>query len=99
MYKCMECGHLFEEGEQKTWKEDRGEYWGSPCYEEISGCPLCGEAYEVAVACKKCGGYGYMGEGREYCNVCKASILKRLKTEFSKVEIDLIYKLCEDELI
>ena len=36
MYICDECGETFEE--PKTYYEDRGEFWGQPCREEISGC-------------------------------------------------------------
>lgn len=103
MYKCMECGHLFEEGEQKTWKEDRGECWGSPCYEEMSGCPLCNGAYEEATACKICGGYGDMDEGEEYCNECKKDVLKRFQTfinaEFTAEERGLLNELYDGEEI
>ena len=48
-YKCLSCGHVFEEGEQACWTESRGEYWGSPCYETMSGCPVCKEEYDRRV--------------------------------------------------
>ena len=54
-YKCLECGHIFEEGEQENWLESRGEYWGTPCSEEMSGCPLCHGEYEETVQCSVCG--------------------------------------------
>lgn len=53
-YRCLECGHIFEEGEQKTWSESRGEFWGEPCGEEMSGCPLCKGEYEKTVRCAVC---------------------------------------------
>lgn len=53
MYKCYGCGHIFEEGEQATWKERHGLEWG---YEIETGCPLCNENYGEAVSCSKCGG-------------------------------------------
>ena len=56
MYKCLECGNIFDEGEQKTYKEDCGEYWGSPCTIEFSGCPICSGSYEETKSCKICGG-------------------------------------------
>jgi predicted nucleic acid-binding Zn-ribbon protein len=46
MYKCADCGHIFEEGEQAIWYEDRGEFWGVPCRERMTGCPVCHGAYE-----------------------------------------------------
>ena len=47
MYKCENCGHLFEEGEQARWTEDYGEKW--------DGCPLCRGGYEEVRQCKECG--------------------------------------------
>ena len=54
-YKCVECGHIFEEGEQIRWDEDRSEFWGSDCSETMSGCPCCGGSYEETKACEICG--------------------------------------------
>lgn len=54
-YKCLNCGHLFEEGEEAVWEEDRGEYWGVRCSEQMSGCPMCKGEYEETVGCKVCG--------------------------------------------
>ena len=42
---CYECsGELI----WHTWNEDRGEFWGSRCYEQMSElkCRDCGETYE-----------------------------------------------------
>ena len=46
IYKCCECGHLFEDGEESHWVEDYGE--------EFSGCPVCGGTYEETVQCRGC---------------------------------------------
>lgn len=46
-YKCLNCGHIFEEGEQRHWTESYGE--------EMSGCPLCGGSYNGTVKCFICG--------------------------------------------
>ena len=54
-YKCLECGHIFEEGEQAHWRENRGEFWGTHCSEEMSGCPLCHGDYEETTPCAICG--------------------------------------------
>lgn len=56
MYKCIECGHIFEEGEEVSWSESRGEYWGVSCCETMSGCPICKGDYEETVSCLVCGG-------------------------------------------
>lgn len=47
MYKCIECGHLFEEGEESKWTEPYGE--------NFSGCPLCKGNYERTEPCLICG--------------------------------------------
>lgn len=49
MYKCAECGLIFDESEIAVWEEDRGEFWGMPAYEKLSGCPRCfgGGIYEI----------------------------------------------------
>ena len=52
MFKCCECGHLFEEGEQAEWYENYGAEIGS---EKFCGCPLCRGGYECVYQCKKCG--------------------------------------------
>lgn len=54
-YICLDCGHIFEDGEQSTWSESRGEFWGYNCSELVSGCPICGGDYEESVSCKICG--------------------------------------------
>ena len=53
MYRCRECGNLFEEGEQAVWEETHG--LDSPPYEKFSGCPICKGDYEQVYQCKKCG--------------------------------------------
>lgn len=54
-YICLDCGHIFEDGEQACWSEDRGEFWGVLCSEEVSGCPLCHGSYEKSEPCRICG--------------------------------------------
>lgn len=99
MYKCMECGHLFEEGEQKTWKEERGEFWGDPCTETMSGCPLCKNAYEEIKPCAICDTYDHDAKD-EVCEHCKTDVIRRynriIKDNFSVEEIKLIDVLIEE---
>ena len=54
VYKCLECGHLFEDGEQATWIEPHGEEW--------SGCPLCKGDYEETKRCRACGNESFLEE-------------------------------------
>ena len=55
MLKCVECGHVFSEYELNTWEESRGEHFGIPCCEKMSGCPICEGDYDDAVECDVCG--------------------------------------------
>ena len=52
MFKCCECGHLFEDGEQAVWEERHG--LDTPPYEQWSGCPLCRGGYEEVHQCQEC---------------------------------------------
>lgn len=42
MLRCCECGKRFYEEDADTFRESRGEFWGSPCYETLLCCPCCG---------------------------------------------------------
>ena len=55
MLKCLECGHVFSEYDLNTWEESRGEHFGIPRYEKMSGCPICEGDYEETVQCAVCG--------------------------------------------
>jgi RecJ-like exonuclease len=54
-YICLDCGHIFEDGEQATYKEDCGECWGHTVYKSYSCCPVCGGEYEESTPCAICG--------------------------------------------
>ena len=43
-YICLECGHEFEDPD--VWQEYRGDFWGVPAYEYVSGCPICHGDYD-----------------------------------------------------
>ena len=69
MFKCYECEAVFLE--PKIWKESRGEYWGTPCYETLCGCPECGEHFEEAFECKRCGEWFFEDELNDgLCECC-----------------------------
>lgn len=83
MYRCNECGHLFEEGEQKSWVEPHGE--------KMQGCPLCCGTYIESNNCRICG----EPSGEEhYCKQCEeeteGKLYKLIKENFTKFEIPLI---------
>ena len=69
MYKCCECGHLFEDGEQAVWEERHG--LDTLPYEKWSGCPLCRGDYEEVYQCKECGDWHYEDELYDgWCEKC-----------------------------
>lgn len=55
MFKCCDCGHLFEDGEQSVWLETHG--LDAPPYEKWDGCPMCKGGYEEVRQCKACDGW------------------------------------------
>ena len=52
-FKCLECGHIFDECEVYWWEETHG--LDTPPYEKFSGCPICKSVYEETTPCKICG--------------------------------------------
>ena len=68
MFKCEECGHLFEEGEEKVIDEPFGERY--------TVCPRCKGLYEEVKPCKICGSYEDMKPGEDYCEDCKLEVRK-----------------------
>lgn len=41
MLICDNCSNIFTEDETVIVKEEVGEFWGTPAYEEWSACPYC----------------------------------------------------------
>ena len=71
MYRCCECGHLFEDGEQAVWYENQGECHGVTAMERFSGCPLCHGDYEEVHQCKECGDWHTENELYDgWCEKC-----------------------------
>ena len=70
---CLECGKTFEDSEIAHWQESRGEFWGFPAYETVSGCPRCQGDYEEAEKCESCGQYFTLDELDEnhLCEDCR----------------------------
>lgn len=92
MFKCKDCGHLFEYGEEKRWKEDHGEDW--------SACPCCGGEYDEIKSCKMCWSYEEMQvDGGLYCDDCiektKKKLARIISENFTEKEIEIIIDLCE----
>ena len=82
-YKCCNCGNVFEYPD--GWEESRGEFWGEPAYESMSGCPHCHGDYEEAMPCKICDSE-YFGDELQG-GVCSECIKKY------QYDIDMCFKI------
>jgi hypothetical protein len=87
MYKCYDCGHIFEEGEQlKT-----GDGWNEPILEL---CPICGGAFDDAKICSHCGGQFLEDELEEgFCEDCANEAIE----EYSFNHITELYLMASNE--
>lgn len=88
-YKCLECGNIFEEGEQVRWEEHHPYGMGSAA-EEFSGCPLCNGDFEETKQCEICGGEFLEDELNGGC-VCDECI-----EEYSK-DFDTCYNIANQD--
>ena len=91
MYRCCECGNLFEEGEQAVWEERHG--LGSPPYEKWSGCPVCKGGYEEVYQCDSCG--DWHSEDELYDGWCEKCLRETINydtfLEYCEANIDEQY--------
>ena len=80
-FKCLECGNVFEEGEQANWHEHHP-YGMGTASEEFSGCPICRGSYEETKQCEICGGEFLEDEllGGCVCNECVEEYSKDFDT-------------------
>ena len=88
-FKCLDCGHIFEEGEQSRWEEHHP-YGMGYVAEEFSGCPICNGDFEETKQCEICGGEFLEDELNGGC-VCDECI-----EEYSK-DFDTCYKISANE--
>lgn len=86
-YKCLECGNIFEDGEQSRWEEHHP-YGMGYASEEFSGCPICKGDYEETKQCKICGGEFLEDELLGGC-VCEGCV------EECKRDLEICYKIAE----
>ena len=86
-YKCLECGNVFEEGEQARWEEHHP-YGMGYAAEEFSGCPVCNGSYEETKQCAICGGEFLEDElnGGCVCDDCVEEHKRDLKTCYEIAE-------------
>lgn len=101
MFKCLDCGHLFEDGEEKLIKESLGEFWGQPTVRVVSVCPICEGDFEEVKPCEICGSYESIESGESVCEKCKIRVLKRFKRfmadNFTDKERQLLNDLMDGE--
>ena len=71
MFKCKDCGHLFEEGEQGVFRGGNG--WDEPEYRE-EFCPVCKGEFEEAIICKCCDEWVF--EEESTIGICEDCIKK-----------------------
>ena len=84
MFRCCECGNLFEEGEQAVWEETHG--LDSPPYETWSGCPVCKGDYEEVHQCRDCG--DWHSEDELYDGWCEKCLRET-------INYDTFFEYCE----
>jgi DNA-directed RNA polymerase subunit RPC12/RpoP len=74
--KCLECGHIFEDGEQDVRVENHP-YGSTTVPERFYVCPICGGDYEETKSCQICGGEFLEEElfGGHYCNECLRKLM------------------------
>ena len=77
-YKCLECGNIFESGEEKVHYERLHPDY--PICEEFRSCPACGGEYEEAIQCHGCGGYFLEDELTEgLCSECINDLVREYR--------------------
>jgi DNA-directed RNA polymerase subunit RPC12/RpoP len=89
-YKCLNCNHIFEEGEEKVYTECMGECHGSPAYDTFRVCPVCGGDFEKTKSCLICGAEYLEDElnGGSVCDECLEGYRRDLKTCYSVAEAE-----------
>ena len=86
MYRCLNCGNLFEDGEQATWYENQGECHGSIAMGRFDGCPVCRSDYEEVRQCKECG--DWHSEDELYDGWCEKCLRET-------INYDTFFEYCE----
>lgn len=89
LYRCLECGQIFDGDDIRHVSDYMGEAWGAPAYRSYEGSPCCEADFVEAKQCKICGSYEGLEENEDYCKECKKDIsirldklLDHIKTEY-----------------
>ena len=92
MYKCHDCGEVFETPKSVT--VSLGQCFGFPADEEQSECPICGsDDFDAAELCESCGGYFFPDDLEEgLCEDCRCAVIEDFERQFNEAEIAVIYR-------
>lgn len=76
-FKCNDCGHIFESGEEKIVCERLG--WEDPPYKEYAVCPVCGGNFgEFEIEkCDLCG----LESNFVYNGLCRECLIDKINYE------------------
>lgn len=92
MFKCGECGHVFEAGEERVWTETSGE--------TLYGCPMCSGGFQESFPCKICGSHD-KDVNDHFCMKCAVNVKNRMEafldSEFTKAERELLNEIYDGE--
>lgn len=89
-YHCIECGHFFEDGEERSFDDVLDMIDEMPYTERHDCCPICGGEFEEAETCRRCG-CAFAPEdliARLYCRNCLEELLTE-KNMKAYIEEDL----------
>lgn len=78
MFKCSECGQIFDQPEEIR------NYHGEGMWETKSACPYCGEGIttdDESKPCDICGGDAF---GSCFCDDCKDTAKRMLMIDFNE---------------
>lgn len=80
MYKCLDCGHIFDEGEQLIHRDRHG--FSDGHYDTHATCPMpgCGGDYKETLCCKVCEGE-YLPDELYTGDICEDCLKQSINTE------------------
>lgn len=89
MYRCFECGHIFDDGEQRITEKNE------------NVCPICdSQNIEKVSPCRICSSYA-VDKGERYCGRCKRYVNARfgviMRDRFTEEERNLLNELYQDK--
>lgn len=89
MYRCIDCGEIFEE--PTSWEEQE-EFWGARVGREESGCPFCKGDYEEVYQCDECGEWYTEDEYNLENDICNDCMTKEIESIDMETLLETAYK-------